>query len=552
MPDGPEKNRPLFTRKRILIVILVLAAGIGLAAFYLAFQVKTQMRAMFKLNKQLQEQNYYLADFERKMLGAAYLIDKGRYLESLTLLNRYHDQLQTKNGLIKIPKFATKEEELDFYLNLQNPKTGAFMDEAYPFCTYHGSTEDVLLHIAGLASETGCPVKLKYRLNYLDRINTPEKVTAFLNDVSTVGPLASKFPQTSFHFARDILFLACDPKNHSENEVDMLIENHKLYQFSPEWKKTVLTWFYEHQDPDTGLWGPRSKKGKLRKKDLNNTSSILKAFVDKNGNNIHDEFPLRYKKELFASALEVVSEPAPSSDDSLDEFHEWNLKTTKALRMLTRYLWKDASPENKNKARAAMAKYIRLKCELYYLPEEGAFSYYPHSQKASLDGFLSFSTFKEIGALSAELQEFLWGSPDKNIKGSRSLDAAGLTPNVLKSIADAYGVNSFRFYQTPPVGHDLTSGVFAVVYPYPTPVPDIMDLKQRMTAWINATDQSLGNWTSRANVHRELNSIDFPPISVFEEPPPSGRLQEIFRNNNELVVIGFDALQIPCYQIIVK
>ena len=121
----------------------------------------------------------------------------------------------SKEGLIEIPRFADKEEELEFFLNLQNSKTGAFMDDSYPYCTYHAPTENVLSHIAALAKDTGRPPALKYPLKYLNEINTPEKLRKYLDDVSTVGWVVAKFPQTSFLFARELLSLA---KNDSQQD----------------------------------------------------------------------------------------------------------------------------------------------------------------------------------------------------------------------------------------------------------------------------------------------------------------------------------------------
>jgi len=73
-----------------------------------------------------------------------------------------------------MPEFRTKEEEFDFYLSLQNPNTGAFMDESYPYCSYTGPTGNVLLHLDALAEETGRTLQLIYPLKYLDQLNTPE------------------------------------------------------------------------------------------------------------------------------------------------------------------------------------------------------------------------------------------------------------------------------------------------------------------------------------------------------------------------------------------
>ena len=258
-------------------------AGLALAALLalvgLAVHISFLMPALFKLNKECQEEGYYMAEFEFKMLGFAYQLDKGRYVEALSGIRRLHKQLSSRAGLIKIPKFSSKEEELEFYLALQNPRTGAFMDDSFPYCTYDPPTQNVLLHLEALAKATGQPLSLKYPLKYLDDINTPQKLTAFLDDVSNVGWLASRFPQTSFVFARELLAYC--------KEDSVLVRNN-LYTFSPEWKQAMLQWFHTYQDPETGFWGPKSRgSGKLLKLDLDNTASIVKAFVDKDGNDIH-------------------------------------------------------------------------------------------------------------------------------------------------------------------------------------------------------------------------------------------------------------------------
>lgn len=258
---------------------LVVALLIGFGGFK-AVQTQQRIKALFEMNKQLQEQNYYMAEFEFKILGIVYCLDKGAYTRAFALLERLYHRLRTREGLIKMPAFPTKAEELDFYLNLQNPRTGAFMDDAYPLCTFHGPTENVLVHMDGLAMALGKPLRLKYPLRYLDAINTPEKLMAFLDDVSTVGWLAARLPQTTFCNARDILTLARDRDHYDADEVNLVMARSGLNPFSSEWRQTLLQWFYDHQDPETGLWGPRSKGGALRKQDLNNTASILKAFVD--------------------------------------------------------------------------------------------------------------------------------------------------------------------------------------------------------------------------------------------------------------------------------
>ena len=156
------------------------AAGFVLAALLalvgLAVHVSFLIPALFKLNRECQEEGYYMAEFEFKMLGFAYQLDKGRYVEAVSGIRRLHDRLRSRKDLIKVPRFSNKGEELEFYLALQNPRTGAFMDDSFPYCTYDGPTGNVLLHLEALAKETGQPLRLKYPLKYLDEINTPQKL----------------------------------------------------------------------------------------------------------------------------------------------------------------------------------------------------------------------------------------------------------------------------------------------------------------------------------------------------------------------------------------
>src|SRR3989339_1495145 len=176
-----------------IILIILIASGM-----YIGIHTKTQVKELFHMNKELQEDGYYMAEFEFKMLGISYYLDKGNYVTALSRLNQLHNQLKTRKDLIKMPKFNDKEEEYQFYLSLQNPKTGAFMDDSYPYCTYTGPTGNVLIHLDELATQLGKPLKLKYPFKYLDEINTLEKMKAYLDDVATIGWITSKLPQTTF------------------------------------------------------------------------------------------------------------------------------------------------------------------------------------------------------------------------------------------------------------------------------------------------------------------------------------------------------------------
>jgi hypothetical protein len=139
-----------------------------------------------------------MAEFEFKMMGIVYYLDKGRYAKALSTLTRFHSQLMNKENLVKLPKFKNVQEEMNFYLNLQNPRTGAFMDDSFPYCTFNEPTENVIIHLDALAQRLGVPLQLKYPLKYLDEINTPERLYGFLDDVSYIGWLGSRFPETTF------------------------------------------------------------------------------------------------------------------------------------------------------------------------------------------------------------------------------------------------------------------------------------------------------------------------------------------------------------------
>jgi len=500
------------------------------------------------MNKELQEENYYMAEFEFKLLGIGYYLNHGKYYKALSMMNDLHSQLSTKTNLIKIPIFTSKKDELDFYLDLQNPRTGAFMDDNYPLNSYHGPTENVLLHLDSLAEASKQTLRLKYPLKYLENIDSIEEMTTVLNDWSTVNWIVSKLPQTPFHNARDILSLARDSAHYDANTTQMVIQKHHLYDFSPEWKKAMLQWFYEYQDPETGLWGPKFKNGKLAKKDLSNTASILKAFVDEHGNAIHKEFPLRYGNELFLTILETLDRPPPS-DNQMEEWHEWGLKTPKGIRTLTRYLWKHASQENKAKAKILIEEYIKTLFVKLYIPKDGAFSYYPNSENATLDGTASgIYSLKEFGAFSKTKQSELWGTPEENINDLGIRLISEFSKNTLDLIENHENINSIRLYETCPDYANLTKNVSFVIYPKNIVVLDIMDSIPKMQHWLDMTSQTMGNWVSKEELSKTLKTVDIEAIPIYEALPVE-EVNNLLQKNGKVTMIGFDVLQIPRYKI---
>jgi hypothetical protein len=528
------------TQRKQLITVITVMIAIGLiVSGSLVYKSLRLIPEMFQLNSELRAEGYYMGEFEFKMVGIVYYIDKGQYITAFSRLNQFHKQLKNREGLIKVPKFADKKKELEFYLGLQNSRTGAFMDDSYPLCTYVGSTLNMVSHLELLAKEIGEPLHLKYPLSFLDQINTGEKLKNYLDDLSTAGWIASKLPKTPYILAFEIVYFSD-------------LERVNLYNFSPEWKHALLQWFYENQDSKTGFWGPRLRSSGqlLDSGDLVATSHVVRLFVDDQGNNRHFEFPLRYKEAMFANTLQKLSVPMPKN---LAEQHDWSLATFRALRILTNFLWSDASTENKDSARKIMESIVRNKFEKFYIPDQGAFSYYSGALEADLDGTGEIlEMLRNIGVLSRARQERLWGKNDQTITDLGVYNVSEIKEDdfeLLKKISD---INSVRLYRIDPLHDSYTSNVASVIYPKETSVLDSMELLPKMSRWLNETPQNMGNWISKEWLIQELAAIRNQPIPVSKGGIPLELANAVLQNNRELIVVGFDILQVPKYKMTIR
>lgn len=524
--------------KKIYLISIALAIFFIVSGILVYRSVKLTSE-MFKLNGQLQTEGYYMAEFEFKMLGIAYYLDRGDYITALSKRHELYKQLKSKEGLTKVPNFTNKEEELEFYLNLQNPITGAFMDDSYPLFSYIGPTSNVLEHLGNLAKETGQPLRLKYPLKFLDEINTSEKLKVFLDDLSTVGIIASKLPRTSYVEIAELCYY---------NDI---VERNNLYEFSPEWNQTLLKWLYENQDSKTGFWGPRLRNNGelLNSGDLGSTLHISKLFVDNKGNNIHSDFPLQYRDRMISTVLKKISEPMPADGDS-DEIHEWTLTRTQGLKLLTQYLWKDASIESKNSARESMEELVRNSFEKFYIPSDGAFCLYPGAEEATLDGTgLAKGLLDYAGVLPGDIQKSLWGSSDNYLINLGEQQVSTLKESDFNKIKNFEGINSIRIYEDEPSSGNYEASVVNIIYPSETSVLDVMDLVPRVTKWVNTTSQNMGNWTTKEDIMKGFADLNIQSVPVFKIDIPINEANEILQKNGELTVIGFDVLQIPRYKI---
>lgn len=527
-------------RKQIIRLLSLVIVSFFVVAGYYVYSSFTAVPKMFKLNSELVSEGYYTGDFEFKMLGLAYYLDRGHYITSITKINQLNNQLKTKKGLIKIPKFKDKQEELEFYLNLQNPRTGAFMDDSYPLFTYSEPTINMVEKLEDLAKETGQPLKLKYPIKFLDKINTEEKLNVYLDDLSSVGWIASKF-KTPFLAASTTIYL------------DEL-EANNLYTFSPEWKQALVKWFYRNQDSNTGFWGSKLRgSGKLLNSgDLGPTFHIIKLFLDDQGNNLYPNYPLRYKDEMFSTALKKLAEPMPKDAD-LDEIHDWSLTRYQGTKLLTNYLWKTASTENRNSARKLIDEIVRIKFEKFYISDKGSFSLYPGAAEPDLDGTGDvLSLLNLIGAYNRDRQEQLWGTSEKNILEMDVNKVSELKEtdfNIIKNMKD---INSIRVFSTDPTLNGEISNAQCIIYPKNTSILDIVELLPKLSQWVNTTSQTMGMWTSKESIEKDLSTMKIKPVEVFKENIPTKLMNDILYSNHELVVIGYDTLQIPRYKIVYK
>ena len=88
--DRPKRTTTFFTLKRVILTGVILLATVCIVGTTIAYKTKSKITELFVLNKELQEQNYYMAEFEFKMLGIGYHLDRGNLGKAVELLNGLH------------------------------------------------------------------------------------------------------------------------------------------------------------------------------------------------------------------------------------------------------------------------------------------------------------------------------------------------------------------------------------------------------------------------------------------------------------------------------
>ncbi|UJX39609.1 hypothetical protein K9F62_12820 [Desulfovibrio sp. JY] len=521
--------------KRLIFIPVVLFFVMVLFLAGVIFHTKGTIRESFRLNQLRKSEGYYLAEFEWNMLACVKYLDTGQYVRALTVMHAIHDSLSDPKLLARAPASPEPLERLRFYQSMQNPRTGAFIrDDSLPLFTYIGPTANMITLIEELSAKAKKPFELKYSLSFLDKINTPERLKELLDDASRVGWIGAQF-KTPYVCVAELGELAAS------------CERLGIYEFTPEWKKSLFDWFYENQDPDTGLWGPRSRSDDslLHGGSLTESERVIKMFVDREGNQIHHAYPLRYVDNIIASSLEKLATPMP---DDLDELHEWILARDHGTRFITRYLWSFASLESREKAKGLMEDFIQLRFKKYYAEKDGAFSLYPNSETADLDGTgEAIGMFGYLGILDSLKQQRLWGDYETIVENFGRRIIARTSQVSFESVSGYSGVNSIRVYIAPP-GTRFLDKVALIYYPRKTVVPDAVQILANVNDWLGKTPQQMGNWVTKDSIRKLLANIAVQSVPTFMYPPVD-EVNRILQDNGQVVLVGFDLLQIPLCMI---
>lgn len=527
--------------KRILVVMTTVVIVAGLAA---GLSVRATIKAvprLFKRNAELKAQGYYMGEFEFKMVAVIYYLNEGSYLKAYSTLQRIRNEMDTTEGLVKMPQEMSPEEMMTFLLERQNPVTGAFMDSSYPFFTYVAPTLNVVDALDDLARKSGQPLKLKYPLRFLDRINTPEHLRAYLDSLLYVKEIwAGMAPVGPYGPGVSELAYFND------------LERRGLYQFSDEWKDAFRQWIYETQDPVTGFWGFRiGSPGKWRPNDsaINSTYHILQALVLKSeGENQSQKYPLRYAGELARSILKVLDKPVP--DNSAHQ-HAWCLDQSQGARTIT-MIWAHLTEPEKEQARMAMQTYLTTRYRCFFRPADGAFSLYTSDNRADVDGTsTALRLLQATGSLSSTWErQRLWG---KAIAAPPELVRVEVHRWEEAALPASISAQSLRVYKDLlPVGDSYDdANLVLIIYPGDSPILDVMELRQCIAGFIAMSGQSFGNWKSKEqlreeplDLHRKIKAI---PIS--RKSLDLARIGKDCPDARRFYVIGYDPFQVPVFRV---
>jgi len=520
--------------KRILLVLAVVVAALAAAS---AVSTISSVPRLFKRNAELKVRGYYMGEFEFKLVALQYYLNEGSYIKAYTALRRIAKEMETTEGLLKMPEGAAPKEQMAFLLDRQDPTTGAFMDPRYPFFTYIAPTLNVVSALHDLAQQTGEPLKLKYPLRFLDQIRRPEQLRAYLHSLLYLDD-------------RWAVKVGPGPYGPGVSELAYIdvLERDGLYRFPDDWKDALRQWFYETQDPATGLWGFRvGNPGKWRQApSANSTFHVLHLVLDERGGNRSEKYPLRYAGPLARGLVTLLDKPIP---DAPAKQHDWSLNQSQGARMITR-LWGHLSESEREQARKAMQAYLTLRYR-FFRPADGGFSLYTSATRADVDGTGNgISLLRATGSLPGTWErDRLWG---KAIAAVPAPVRAKVNRWEEATLPPAAQAQSLRVYKNaPPTGDTYDdANLVQIIYPGNSLVLDVMDLRQRIAGFITASGQGFGNWVSKESLREPLDLLrrEARAVPVSRDGLDLAQIGRDHPDVRRFYVIGYDCFQVPVFR----
>jgi len=521
--------------KRTLLVLSALTCLVVLVAGLAFYSTIRQVPRFFRRNAELKAQGYYMGEFEFKMVASQHQLSEGRYLETYRMLRRIGDELQSTQGLARMPGHATPEEQMDFLLARQDSATGAFMDPSYPDFTRFAPTCNVVEALLRLSRETGRPLRLKHPLRFLERFGTPEQLRAYLESLLYQDELSARFPGPG-------------PYGPGVSELAdfHVLEEAGVARFSEAWKTELRRWFYETQDPATGFWGARigSARNWRQKVDVNSTFHILKYVLDERGGNQDDRFPLRHGGLLARGILASMQEPVP--EDAAGQ-HAWGLIQAQGAKLLVQYLWPHLTEAERMDVRRTFRRLALQSCRLHR-PAEGGFAYYTSSAHADVDGTgLAMNILKLTGVLPGTwVRERLWGKIPESALTPVRLPLRRWEDAVLPGLA---GVQSFRVYgdRLPSAAAWDDACLVQIIYPAGAEGCDVMDLRQGLVRFLGSEAPAFGNWTSKNSLLELPLGLDrsIRSVPIHRGSLDLGAIALAHPASRRFYLVGYDLIQVP-------
>jgi len=528
-------------RSALKWIAATVAAAMLVTGLAIGLSVRSMIKSvprLFKRNAELKAQGFYMGEFEFKMLAVQHYLNEGSYAKAYLTLRHIRHEMETTQGLAKMPDGASPEQHMSFLLDRQDPATGAFMDPRYPLFTYYAPTENVAEAIHGLARLTGQPFKLKYPLRFLDQIREPEQLRAYLESLLYVKDPWASMAAGPGPYGPGISELASFAR----------LEDFGLYQFSDEWEDTLRRWFFETQDPATGLWGYRiGRPGNWRQNmDVNSTFHVLKLVLDGRGENQSQKYPLRYAGKLARTLLTLLDRPVP---DDAPKQHGWCLDQAQGARMVV-HLWTHLPEPDREQARKAMQGYLSVRYRHFFRPADGAFSLYTSAPRSDVDGTsTALGLLRATGCLPGTWErDRLWGSAIAAAPELPRMEVRRWEEVAVPAAAQAHSLRLYR--NAPPAGDGYDdASLVEIIYPGDSPVLDLMDLRQRIAGFIAAGGQGFGNWSSKEALRERLRL----PRNTRTIPVSHGGLSLAgaagrHPDARRFYVIGYDVFQVPVFR----